>query len=193
MTRPVGTEHACPEGYVLEQQSIDPGDGPPEVPEGWMLLIKAGPEHYVGENTSGKDVSHYDLCSPDTPPTTVPTTTTPVTTTTVPPTTTTTTTEAPTTTVPSTTTEPLTTTEPPTTLVVYRCGGVTETGLTWNYEGTDPAVCTTTTVPPMSPPADPPDLAYTGAGFTTLLLATGLGFAVVGSVCMRYAKLLVKG
>lgn len=57
-----GDEHRCPPPLTITTQSIDPGDGPPPLGDGQVLLIKAGPNHYVGVNPTKLDVSHYDIC-----------------------------------------------------------------------------------------------------------------------------------
>ena len=49
MSRPKGTKHECPDGYELIAKSIDP-DHEPVLQDGQVLLIKAGPNHYVGHN-----------------------------------------------------------------------------------------------------------------------------------------------
>ena len=117
-TPPPPQEHLCPEGYELVAKSLEE---PPELLPNQIVLIKAGRDHYlVGENPPDKEISHYDVCETDPPPTTEPPTTEPPTT--EPPVTEPPTTEPPVTeppvTEPPTTEPPVTeppTTEPPTT------------------------------------------------------------------------------
>jgi hypothetical protein len=183
--RPPGTEHTCPEGYEIVEQSIDPGSGPPELGDGQVLLIKVAAQHYVGSYDGDQDVSHYDICGPVKPE--------PTTTTEKPATTTTT--EQETTTTTTTTEETTTTTGPKvldtvvttsTTTFVFPC--FTPEGDGYVYDG-DPAhgpcgtLLTTTTAP--TGPTLPVTGAESGglAGIGVVLL--GLGTALVALVSRR--------
>ncbi len=166
MPQPSGTQHTCPTGFELVAQSIDPST-PPQLEPFQVLLIKAGPDHYIGTNGSvggdgqPRDISHYDVCAPTTPPTT---TEPPPTATTAPPSTVTTPTTlvvSETTTAPAPTTTEIVLDNPPdtshtpnmttttTTTTIFSCEGVTAEGHPWTYHGSDEAVCDTTSPPPV--------------------------------------------
>ena len=202
MSRPKGTKHECPDGYELIAKSIDP-DHEPVLQDGQVLLIKAGPNHYVGHNPTGKDISHFDVCGPEIPPTTTtqpppvtttsppPVTTTtsqpPVTTTTQPPPITTTTSTPPPTTVPETTTttspEVTTTTGVDSTTSTVP-ESTTSTQVTFTIPTTPTSIYTTTTTESPVCEAACGELPHTGAnadiaGIGGLVLGAGVLLTVI--------------
>lgn len=150
----------CPDGYQMTQNRLDQ---PPTVTTpGDVVWVRVGDRLYIdGEQPQTPSPRFWRVCTPDTPPTT----TEPPTTTTQPAMTTTTTHLDPTTTTTATT-------EPPR-------GPVHCEGPGWFYDGSDPAVCATTTLPPASPPQRG-ELADTGGGFG--LVGLGLFLVAAGAV-----------